>query len=533
MLTNKKSWLFNQHFLLLLLLNVVFFIIAANFLPSRFEENDDVTMLLFASGKYSGTPEAHLVFINYVYGLLLKLLYTWNNQIEWYSVLFAFFHIVSISVISWFIIKNKKILRIYKILFLVILYLIEIRFILLLQFTTTASICGVAGVLLITCKKDYQQVFGILLFVIAGLIRFEAAVMVLVIISPIFLKLIFVKKKITLSRPFLFMFVAVVLVFVMKFIDYQSYQQTSEWKYYQQYNEVRGKINDNPFVSDLKKNLPPNINISDFTLLYDFLPDGHVMNLEKLAELKNRIKQISLGMKVANFLPALKPFYLILLITSFASIVLLLYQKDRLKKLMIALSLLFFFSILFYISTFGVIKSRAFLPMLMAIMMVLYISLEKTEPYGYYFFFIGLVLFNLIFLKQDIFMTNSSKEFRNTQFNQQKELVRQYLQNSNHTLIPYNLAIQFYPPFSISQRFRTGQLYSSGWATFVPLNKGKFDSYLDIIDKHAIFLNKGAYKYISGLLEESIKLNYGIEVYPVIELESKDYVIMRLSKNFK
>ena len=86
-------------FLPIFIFTSVFFIIAAYLLPIRFETNDDVVMLLLASGNITGTPEFFLVFINAIYGFLVSSLYKIFPFVEWYTLLFSFIHIVSISVL--------------------------------------------------------------------------------------------------------------------------------------------------------------------------------------------------------------------------------------------------------------------------------------------------------------------------------------------------------------------------------------------------------------------------------------------------
>ena len=71
-----KSLLNKYNFKWLLLVNAIFFVLAAYLLPIRFQDNDDSLMCLIASGNYSGTPDAHLVFINYFYGLIVKIFYS-------------------------------------------------------------------------------------------------------------------------------------------------------------------------------------------------------------------------------------------------------------------------------------------------------------------------------------------------------------------------------------------------------------------------------------------------------------------------
>lgn len=107
---------------------IVIFLFLAWALSIRFESNDDVVMLMISSGAYSGTPDYHLVFINVIYGLLLKSLYFILPGLEWYTVLFCLLHIISFSLIFW--IYSKRITTAFgQLLLLLLLLVLQVRFI--------------------------------------------------------------------------------------------------------------------------------------------------------------------------------------------------------------------------------------------------------------------------------------------------------------------------------------------------------------------------------------------------------------------
>jgi hypothetical protein len=116
----------SHNFLFILTANIVFFTLFAYLLPIRYEENDDIVMLLFASGKYTGVPEAHLVFINYIYGFFVSFLYTITSKVEWYTLIFTIIHILSLTVIVWSI-ATKSFKSIFKILFILLFYVTIVR----------------------------------------------------------------------------------------------------------------------------------------------------------------------------------------------------------------------------------------------------------------------------------------------------------------------------------------------------------------------------------------------------------------------
>ena len=164
--------------------NIIFLLLAVCFLPIAFETNDDAMMMLLASGQYTGTPEAFLVFINVIYGYIVSKLYFILPGFAWYTLLFLWLQFVSLNILlKSIIIKNNPIY--IKLLFLALLYTIGLNSIVSFQFTTTAALTALSGLVAINGNKKTRYL-GCLLFMIASLIRFEAAFLVLLVFSPIF-----------------------------------------------------------------------------------------------------------------------------------------------------------------------------------------------------------------------------------------------------------------------------------------------------------------------------------------------------------
>jgi hypothetical protein len=379
LITSQWQIVRKQFFFLLLIGNIFFFILFAYFLPIRFEENDDVVMLLFASGKYSGNPEPHLVFINYIYGLFLKFLYSIIPGIEWYTIIFSLIHILFLSVISWSILTNKKINYLYKYIFLLLFYVIEVRLILLFQFTTTAAICALTGSFLIFYEKNFQRIFGMLLILVAGLIRFEATLLVLLVLSPIFISTVFVEKKIILSKPFIFLMSSLILLSLFKFVDYQSYNLNTNWRYYYQYNKLRGQINDNPNVGEMKNNLPSKVSTVDLNLLLNFFADGKVLGLNKLELLTIKLKQVPLKNKLTNVFQSLRYYYRVLILIIGSCIILGFNCRNKVKRDTLMFTVLTFCFALSYVSLEGNLKGRVFVSAILPLVFVMYSCTENIR----------------------------------------------------------------------------------------------------------------------------------------------------------
>lgn len=527
----KWNTIADHKFLLIVAGWIIFFIFFACLLPISFEENDDVAMLLFASGKYSGVPQSHLVFINYAYGSVLTFLYSFVKGIEWYSVLFAFVHVVALSVISWKIISTKNVKAGYKILFISLLCVLEIRFILYFQFTTTAALGALAGIGLISCEKFYQQSLGILLFLIAGLIRFEAAMLVLIIASPVLIRSIIVHNVPTFSKQVVILIIAILLLSLFKYADFRSYQKEENWKYYTEYNRLRGAINDNPNAGAIKNDLPADISVQDYTLLLTFFPDAKFLDLQKINLLHTKLKHIGITKKLGNVFPSLlvHKYYLILLMLCWTLI--FFYSKNKINRWMLICTFFAFFSALVYVSLEGAVKYRVFITAVLPLLYVMYISAENKISLKYNpVLVIVLCSFILLISKQNYGLWNLRKEARITLFSQQKTILEKYLKPAGNSIVVFggDLTVQLYPPFKISKIFKEKKIFFSGWVSNIPYNKTSFESYLDLINRHAVFFEKNNFRNMLPVIQENIFSNYGIAVLPEVKLESEDYVIVKL-----
>ena len=223
----------------LVLLNAAFFAFIAWFMPIRYEQNDDIMMCMIANGLYTGTPDAHLVYINALYGQLLVWLYTWTHAIEWYTVIFAGLHILSMSVIDYTVLRSNH-SGYLKALWLAFLYVMWIRIIISFQFTTTAGLVCLAGILLLMRQGWRNLLLGSGLVLVASLIRFHSAALVSLLMAPVV-----VYHWGREWRRYVPMIVLFMLVIGGR-VGNRMYYQSDEWKYYREYNTIRANMTDNP-----------------------------------------------------------------------------------------------------------------------------------------------------------------------------------------------------------------------------------------------------------------------------------------------
>lgn len=179
---------------------VVLFVSYYLFTP-YYMTNDDVSMRLNASGKYFAynyEPNEYLLFINYLYGAVLKWLYSHYPTIHWYDLLFTVLN--TIAMIVFMIVSQGRHHR-YQI--KLALFFFSLAFFPILfyqpQFTVTAVFLASSGLLVLAYLLAYTSgnrkwcYFGLVYFVIsvfiASLIRINSALLVMVfgmfLITPI------------------------------------------------------------------------------------------------------------------------------------------------------------------------------------------------------------------------------------------------------------------------------------------------------------------------------------------------------------
>lgn len=196
--------------------------------PMRYETIDDFFMYGIASGFLGGTPDEHLLYTNFVLGILLKTLFSAIPSINWYGSYLITVHIIAWSVLirvffTYF--KVSTVLLLFTYLFLTF----GVYFIQNLQFTTAAAILGVAGIFLLF-ERIQTNGFGIrklilpvTLIIISALIRYQPILLDFIILSPLFILLLPDKIKFLKSA---------MLIAVLFLLSYST-KEFNRWYYHQ------------------------------------------------------------------------------------------------------------------------------------------------------------------------------------------------------------------------------------------------------------------------------------------------------------
>ena len=132
-----------------LALNVIVLCFIVLIVNVGFESNDDLTLAAFVDGQMSN-PDAHIPYINYLYGLLLKLVYdVFGRGVAWYTVAQYKFLLLSFSAVSFVLFER---LRFWQgaLISVIMLLFFGVDGYTIISYTKTAGVCAVGGALLVT-----------------------------------------------------------------------------------------------------------------------------------------------------------------------------------------------------------------------------------------------------------------------------------------------------------------------------------------------------------------------------------------------
>jgi hypothetical protein len=227
-------------------INALLFGAFFGFASPRFETNDDVQMMLIASGANTGHPSEFLFFSNIAIGLILKQLYVLSGAVNWYTLYLYGVHFA--SMVALLLALQQRCRRGIAIFFFALLFLgFELRLLLLLQFTTTAAVAAVGGTLLLlsfpapTRSPRAALLLGVALVLAAAMIRESAAYLVLFALAPLAVQRVCTAGG---SRTAAYLALALVLAGGAVALDRHLYSREPGWQQHRAYNGVRSELHD-------------------------------------------------------------------------------------------------------------------------------------------------------------------------------------------------------------------------------------------------------------------------------------------------
>jgi len=227
------------------LLNSVLVGLFLLFATPYYETNDDLSMQFIASGFYTGHPSEYLVFTNVLIGWPLKFLYTHWSGHNWYLGYLLFTHYLALTGFA-FVIFSRRLDRLFVLLYIGFFLFAEIRILLRPQFTTTAFLAGMVGLLLVVDGmsssppgRSVRLIAGFLLFSLMSLIREPVAPLLLIMAFP------FLAERFGFSawRRLAVVYVLSAILFIgLHGLNQWAYSRHPGWARFSQYNALRGEI---------------------------------------------------------------------------------------------------------------------------------------------------------------------------------------------------------------------------------------------------------------------------------------------------
>ncbi len=491
----------------ILLFNIAFFAVMAWLLPLGFEENDDVMMAMIANGTYSGSPDYHLVYINVIYGAVLAALYSLTTAIEWYTLCFAILHICSMSVISYCILTTPNRARWERILWLIVLYVLWTRVIVALQFTTTAGLVCMAGCMLLLRGSWQARWSGVLLVIVAALIRFMAAGLVGLLMAPIIVYTYRLEW-----RKYIAVVVMLTAVVGCRMANKAVYDRDPEWKYYREYNQLRAQLNDNPNAYRMTSaQLPEGIDPMDYQLLLRFVPDAEQIDLAAIRQLSAVVGAVPVKQQIQN-LHRLDKYAVEIVILLALLVLMILTTGNRDKRIFLVLYSVFLMALVVHVSLDGFLKNRVFLCMLAPMLMTDFMLLPNTtglkRRWG-----IGIALIGMsAWYGYQSYDEGSTAAYNRFMWSHMQQTLLEYVpQDAYVTTIGTSMFMEATNPWHVWPY--ESRKYTLGWLTWCPFNKAVGHSYRALLrDDMYVFTDINYTREHTALQRvcEQIEKHYGV-----------------------
>ena len=288
----------------------------------KYAVDDDIVMRNIASGAFTGTPDGHLIFVKYIFGYIVSLIYHINNNIDWYGLSMVGVHFLSLLFLVQecyhYFEKNKLF---FSFLALSIFFVIDLNNIVNFQFTTTSAICGATALFLffllpnfeVKNKKVWIRICSkiFLLSFISFCVRSEVFLSFCPFAFFIWLYKLLKENNTKWAFKF-YMIPLVVISLLMGFTQViESLAYSSEtWQTYKSYNYARSVIFDLYGLPDYNdyKDFYDSIDVSneEYELYkdwkYDFSSDQTPYKLEKIAEYSQKLNSDYINTNFDDFI---------------------------------------------------------------------------------------------------------------------------------------------------------------------------------------------------------------------------------------
>lgn len=263
----------------------------------RYATNDDATIANIAAGAY-GPDRIHLVYVNILFGVLLRPFYFLADGVNWYILFQLGLTLTSVSVLLFLALERFGTARGLCIFFGTFLPLAPQLFY-SVQYVKTSAVCAAAGLLLVLlswANPGRRTVLGAVLVWMACLLRWDMFCAAGGLSAALFLCRFFALDRRGMRRAACTMALLLLPAFGYQLVDVLAYRMDADWNAFVQYNAARTELSDfkalqapeeNPFADE-------GLSDTDFGMLmhWDYY-DGDVFPAERVRALADKLPGLS------------------------------------------------------------------------------------------------------------------------------------------------------------------------------------------------------------------------------------------------
>jgi hypothetical protein len=228
----------------------------------RYETNDDVGMNASVAGRLMfSRPDEHLLYSNFLIGLVLTKCYAVSAAVPWYGGYLLLTAALSLAAMCY-VCLSQGVSAWNWVLIASFLLVGGIPLVVLLQFTRVASAAAMAGIFLLAGsvrgeRIGWQTGLAVPFLVVAGLIRYESFLLICLVLSPVIAWMFWqIRRWFAAWVPCAVLLGCVVLVFASHRLDAWYYDRDPDWKEFHRFNALRAEFTDFGHVEHTPETAP-------------------------------------------------------------------------------------------------------------------------------------------------------------------------------------------------------------------------------------------------------------------------------------
>ncbi len=553
----------------IILINICVFVVLLGFFKLSYETDDDFAIAAIANG-YFGKRISHIVYGNIIYGKVLTYLFTICPTVNWVTVTYCVAIILAYTALGYIIIKNIE--GYLGWIFYAVLLCLTIKDVfLIVNFTRVSAFITIAGfvVLFYSLKRlnPHYRLFGMIgggLCILGSMIRFESFIMAGAFGFGYYLKdyVLKVKDIFKLKKDTKKFFIdsgLLILLFILiisaEVFNRYSYNNTTEWKDYKEFNYVRSQVMDFGFpeYEEFQEQYQDaNITSAEYNMInnYSFADLGQFDRkmFEDILSFKTKGNSVSFS-TIKQFVKFFMENYLknFWLISNIILIILYLSISERRSRVLVAWGIFLGAIELFVLFVLNRPLQRVtFIPFLCVLVTILCSFVKKNSPAiksnlerKKLFYIVVSVVFVMTY-----YISPLTPIYKNITNQEPDKELRTSIRNLHSTEEFYFLddttTVELFNGFTVFEapefKLLSNMSLLGGWLTFSPVLQETMNEY-EIGSQYNALVNKPNV-YLIGKNNINSKLNYIREKYDrtanyALVKEEGDLEIYGFSGNFE